>query len=292
MKTKKLFYALLVFAFFLSFFSGAEENQNTNLFPTPDDGQWLFLKEEDMANGRYHTRHAEIFGKYVTGYNSYVLKGIDKVQESAPQGGGYFIGVKATPTESPVGYPLKLFGLQILNPPRTTSYCSGSSYAAFIEALNMILPDGAKRLTLERFEAMRMQEPDGGRREDGVKFWGHWNADGLATHFAVVQYSGMGEAIEPKRARPGDFMNILWKKGLGHSVVFLGWIPAKEPGGDIGIAYWSSQPDTNGFSDVYSISVSLVKSVKTVRLTKPDNIFQFNINQSVATTITGDPISP
>ncbi len=292
MRTKKLFYAPLVFALFLSFFSGAEENQNANLSPTPDDGEWFFLKNEDIPKERYHTRHSEIFGKYVTGYNSYVLKGVDKVQETAPQGGGYFIGIKSTPTESPVGYPLNLFGLPILTPPRTTSFCSGSSYAAFIEALNLILPDGAKRLSLERFEAMRMQEPDGGRRDDGVKFWGHWNADGLATHFAMVQYSGMGDAIEPKRARPGDFMNILWKKGLGHSVVFLGWIPPKEPGAEMGIAYWSSQAESNGFADVYSTSVSLVKSVKTVRLTKPENIFQFNVNQPVEKNIPGDPITP
>jgi len=291
MRRKKFFYLLLLFLMSLSLTSGVEENQNTSLLPTTDDGQWFFLKEEDMANGRYHTRHAEIFGKYVTGYNSCVLKGIDKVQETAPQGGGYFIGIKATPAESPAGYPLKLFGLPILNPPRTTSYCSGSSYAAFIEALNMILPDGAKRLTLDRFEAIRMQEPDSGRREDGVKFWGHWNADGLGTHFAMVQYSGMGEAIEPRRARPGDFMNILWKKGGGHSVVFLGWIPSREPG-DMGIAYWSSQAESNGFADVYSTSISLVKSVKTIRLTRPENIFQFNIDQPVVTAIAGDLIFP
>jgi len=291
MKTKSFFYFFLLFLLFLSLTPGAVENQNTSLFPTPDDGQWFFLKDEDMTNGGYHTRHAEIFGKYVTGYNSYVLKGIDKVQETAPQGGGYFIGVKAAPPESPIGYPLKLFGLPILNPPRTTSYCSGSSYAAFIEALNMILPDGAKRLTLDRFEAMRMQEPDGGRREDGVKFWGHWNADGLGTHFALAQYSKMGEAIEPKRARPGDFMNILWKKGVGHSVVFLGWIPSRD-NKEMRIAYWSSQAESNGFADAYSTGISLVKSVKTIRLTRPENIFQFNINEPVVTAISGDPISP
>lgn len=65
-----------------------------------------------------------------------------------------------------------------------------------------------------------MQEPDGGRREDEIKFWGKWNDDGFGNHFALVQYSQMGTTIKPIHARPGDFMNISWKKGGGHSVVF------------------------------------------------------------------------
>src|SRR5207253_9122527 len=131
--------------------------------------------------------------------------------------------------ESPIGYPLALFGKPLLAPPRTTSYCSGSSYTAFIEALNLLYgkegaDDGAARLSPDRLEALRMQEPDGGRREDGVKFWGHWNDDGPGCHYALVQYAHMAQEIDPKRARPGDFMNINWKSGLGHSTVFLGYV--------------------------------------------------------------------
>ncbi|MBN1899903.1 hypothetical protein JW926_01090, partial [Candidatus Sumerlaeota bacterium] len=157
--------SLMVFCLLCSIIhAGDSDNAPDNLFPTTDDNAWFYLKQSDITQSRYHTRHAEIFGKYVTGYNLYVLKGIDKVQESAPRGGGYFIGIKAVPTESPLGYPLKLFGLPLLDPPRTTSYCSGSSYGALIEGLNMIFPDGMNKLSLDRFEALRMQEPDGGRR--------------------------------------------------------------------------------------------------------------------------------
>ena len=49
-----------------------------------------------------------------------VLRAIDRVQASAPDGGGYFIGLKADPLESPIGYPLRLFGRQMLLSPRTT----------------------------------------------------------------------------------------------------------------------------------------------------------------------------
>ena len=79
----------------------------SNLEPTIDNGKWFFLKAVDTTAGEHHTKHAEIFGKYVTGYNYYVLEGIDKAQSHAMDGGGYFIGVKAVPAESPIGYELK-----------------------------------------------------------------------------------------------------------------------------------------------------------------------------------------
>src|SRR5262249_899869 len=157
--------------------------------PTADDGTWFVISDDGAKLPAHHTRHADVFGKYVSGYNAQVLAGVDKVQASQPEGGGYFTGVKAKPAESPIGYAISLFGQPLLSAPRTTSYCSGSSYSAFIESLNIILPDGAKRIDPAHYEALRMQEPDGGRREDGVKFWGHWNDDGPGCQYALVQYS-------------------------------------------------------------------------------------------------------
>jgi hypothetical protein len=191
--------------------------------PTTDDGTRYLLTDDQLHAGAHHTRHAELFARGVDGFDLLVLQAIDKVQATAPDGGGYFIGVKAKPTESPIGYPLALLSQPLLDPPRKTSYCSGSTYSAFIEALNLILPADTTKLTPERAEAMRMQEPDGGRREDGVKFWGHWNDDGPGCQYALVQYAKMGVELEPIHARPGDFLNINWKTGNGHSVVFLGW---------------------------------------------------------------------
>lgn len=263
------------------------ENDRLSLTPTEDNGKWFILKKSDISHKAQHTKHAKTFGKYVKGYNYYVLKGIDKVQSTAMDGGGYFTGKDEKPTESPIGYKLKLFDKPLIDPPRKTSYCSGASFTALIEALNMIFPDGVDRLDSVRYEAMRMQEPDGGRREDGIKYWGHWNADGFGSHFALVQYSKMGEALKPQNARPGDFVNISWKSGLGHSVIFLGWYIDKNK--EKYIVYWSSQRSTNGIGDQV-VNLKKVKYVKIVRLTHPENLFDFDITTTVDMSIPGDEV--
>src|SRR5574341_204344 len=255
--------------------------------PTTDDGKWFVLSKDDLAGGTHHTRHAEIFGKYVKGYNYYALQAIDKVQATAMDGGGYFTGMKAVPTESPIGYKLKLFDRPLLEPPRTTSYCSGSTYAAFIEQMNLLFPNQGKELSYDRYESIRMQEEDGGRREDTIKFWGKWNDDGFGTQYALVQYAMMGEEIKPRHARPGDYLNISWKKGLGHSVVFLGWY--KDENGQKNIVYWTSQTRTNGFGDEV-VPLERIKDVKIVRLTHPENLFTFDVTTPVQRDIPGDKI--
>ncbi len=258
-----------------------------DLHPTAGDGGWFLLKPGDLKAGTHHTRHAEIFGKYVTGYNLFVLEGIDTVQAHALDGGGYFIGKNEVPTESPIGYSLRLFDQPLLDPPRATSYCSGATYGALIETLNRIFPNGAVRISPERLEAVRMQEPDGGRREDQIKFWGHWNDDGFGSHYALVQYSGIGIEIQPEQARPGDFMNISWKSGNGHSVVFLGWV--KDRDGQKRMLYWASQKGTNGYGDQL-VSLDRIKDIKAVRLERPDGLFTYDIAHAVERKIPGDPI--
>src|SRR5205085_6520040 len=100
--------------------------------------------------------------------------------KTAMDGGGYFTGIKAQPTESPIGYPLTLGETPLLAPPRTTSYCTGASYSAFIEGLNLWLQQepAIKRddldtdplpawqppfaeITEDRLESLRLQEPNG-----------------------------------------------------------------------------------------------------------------------------------
>ncbi len=264
-----------------------ESNPGARLQPTRDNGQWFVLKKSDLAAGTHHTRHAEIFGKYVTGYNYTILQAIDKVQATAPDGGGYFTGIKAVPTESPVGYTLKLFDKPLLDPPRTTSYCSGATYAAFIENLNMLFRNRQHSLSPDRYEALRMQEKDGGRREDTVKFWGKWNDDGYGNHYALVQYARMGDVLKPHQARPGDFVNISWKHGGGHSTIFLGWY--KDEAGKKYIVYWSSQTRTNGFGDEV-IPIERIKEIKVVRLTHPERLFSFDPATPVNRNIPGDVI--
>jgi hypothetical protein len=256
---------------------------------TTDDGSWFVLPASETQLGAHHLRHAEVFCKYVTGYNRAILAGIDRVQLTQPQGGGYFTGVKAQPAESPIGYEIKLSGSALLSPPRTTSYCSGSSYCAFVEGVNLILPDAHP--SPERIEAMRMQEPDGGRREDGVKMWGHWNEDGFGTQFALVQYTGAGTEIKPNQLRPGDFLNISWKSGLGHSVVFLGFYKddAKGDAGAKQILFWSSQKGTNGLGDSMA-SLDRIAEVKCVRLTNPEKLLTFDPTTKVSHKVPGDKI--
>lgn len=223
-----------------------------------------------LAAGPYHTRHAELLTTPgLPSANRAVLAAVDTVQSHAMDGGGYFTGVKAVPAECPIGYALTLKGNPMLAPARTTSYCSGSSYTAFIESLNALLSASPSP---ERLEELRMQEPDGARRNDEVKAWGWWNADGFGCDYALVQYLGAGERVAAEGALPGDFMNISWKSGLGHSVVFLGW--TKEPNGKPGILFWSSQKRTNGLADA-TAPLDTIAELSPVRLTHPEKLLTF-----------------
>jgi len=277
---------LLTLATLLTACTGTS-HQKQNLFPTKDDGRRLVLSKNDLAAGTHHTEHLKIFGKYVNGYNRYFLQGIDRVQAHAPDGGGYFIGIDSIPTESPLGYPLKLLGQPLLDPPRPTSYCSGSSYGAFIEGMNLILAGHQKKLTAARTEILRMQEANGGRREDHIKFWGKWNADGYGNYFALVNYSGIGQRVSPRQARPGDFMNISWKSGFGHSVVFLGWY--KDEQDKKYVVYWASQKRTNGFGDDV-VPIERIAEVMIVRVVQPQRLLSFEPKEVQDVSPPGDKI--
>jgi hypothetical protein len=289
----------LMLSMVLLFAVPAQAQQPTTIDPTPGDETWHVLNADQLPDQPQHTEHLQRYGEEITGYNRLVLEAIDKVQNTATDGGGYFIGIKADPPESPIGYGVTLFDSPLLEPPRQTSYCSGATYTTFIETLNLKHQlnkaahqqdtDEQQPATLGpvRTEAMRMQEPGGGRREDGVKFWGHWNDDGFGTQFALVQYAQMGKEITPQQARPGDFMNISWANGGGHSVVFLGWF--KDDEGVKHLLYWSSQKSTNGMGDQL-VPVSRIKEVKIVRLTKPDSLFTFDTSTQVNRKVPGNII--
>jgi hypothetical protein len=139
--------------------------------------------------------------------------------------------------------------------------------------MNLIFGEKLKEVPDSLYEALRMQEPDGSRREDLNKFWGNWNADGYGNHFALVQYSGIGKVIPQEEAMPGDFLNIQWKSGLGHSVVFLGWYT--DNSGKKSLLYFSSQKGTNGLSDQIA-DLDKIKDYLFVRLTEPERIFNYD----------------
>lgn len=274
---------VVIAIFFSSCTQTGKKEEKQNLFPTKSSGSYLYISENDVSKTDTFSFSSN-FGKYVEGYNWYVIQAIDSIQAKFPDGGGYFIGISAVPTESPIGYNLSLFGEKLLEAPRKTSYCSGSSYTAFIEAMNLMYPDST--LTSEQTELLRMQEPDGGRRNDGVKFWGKWNANGYGSHYALVSYAGMGKQVEPREAMPGDFMNISWKSGIGHSVVFLGWLKTDNIQR---LAYWSSQKSTNGLG-LDTVNINRIKDVVIVRLTNPEKIFNFKPNTDIK-KVSGDTIT-
>ncbi len=272
---------ILITIFALNTFAFAQA-----LRPTSSSSSWFTLNKEDLRAGEHHKRHANIFGKYVDGYNAYFLKGIDLVQSTAMDGGGYFAQLNANPPETPTGYKLQLYQKPLLEPARTTSYCSGSTYSAFIEGMNLIFPKG--ELNDEKTELLRMQEPDGSRREDHIKMWGEWNADGFGNHFALVQYSQIGKRIKPEEARPGDFMNISWNDGGGHSVIFLGWYVNEE--GKKCVVYWSSQKATNGFGDQV-IPLERITEICVVRVIDPEKVFSFVPPLKIFYGVKGDKIN-
>lgn len=276
----KLIFLLVIF---ITFSCNNDDNLNDNLKETKDNSEYFFLTKTDILK-KHDTKYFETYGKYISGYNLFVLKAIDSIQAKFPDGGAYFIGITANPPESPIGYDLSFLGKSLLKAPRTTSYCSGASYTAFIEALNLIFKD--KIINKQQLELIRMQEKDGGRREDGVKLWGNWNADGFGTYDALVSYTNIGKSIKPQNARPGDFMNISWKSGYGHSVVFIGWYKENN---DNFLAYWSSQKSTNGLG-FDTVNVNKINAVSIVRLTKPENIFKIDSTQKVSHT-RGDKIN-
>jgi hypothetical protein len=224
---------------------------------------------------RKQTSHEKVFGEPASDYNRYILKAIDKIQGQAINGGGYYTNKKNKSKESPIGYPLKIFDHPLIKPPRTTSYCTGATFAAFIEALNLIYPNGDTRLAPDRYEALRMQEMNGTRRKDFVKVWGNWNTQ-WGAQYVMIKYLEMGKIVSQREARPGDFINILFKGGGGHSAIFLGWY--KNENGETQLLYWSTQPETNGISD-HSVPTSKISKLAIVRLTNPGKIFSFDVSK-------------
>ena len=220
-----------------------------------------------------HISHLRKFGDRVPGINRIVLRAVDSVQAKEPDGGSYFIGVKANPPESPISFPVMFRDRPLLSPPRSSSYCSGATYAAFMTALEFLLPPTRPGFPESVLEAVRMQEPDGGRREDTVKLYGWWNADGPGSYYALCEYTKMGTRVKPSEALAGDFVNINWVKGPGHSVVFLRWERTAE--GEPGMRFWSSQTSTNGLGDKV-VPLASISGFVFTRLTAPEKLAELN----------------
>lgn len=207
-----------------------------------------------------------------------ILKSVDQIQSRFPDGGGYFMGIKGDPPECPVGFPVDFLGSALVKPTRTTSYCSGASYTVLMLSLSRLVQTDHRTLTQAQSDAIRMQNANGSRREDEEKLWGWWNADGPGSYYALCEYTRMGRRVQPAEAKAGDFVNISWKKGAGHSAIFLGWEKASD--GTPGMTFWSSQGSTKGFAKL-TVSQDTVADYVFVRLENPSAIFDLDPNKQM-----------
>jgi len=126
--------------------------------------------------------------------------------------------------------------------PKGRAYCCGLTFEVFFRAW--------EAWCAERGEPFRIGDLDA----DGVvrlrKLWygsdrsvGEKNVRRTLQH--ALESTGLGRAVPPEKARPGDFVQLWRESGSGHSVIFLGW--KKDAKGRItAIRYWSTQTATDG----------------------------------------------
>ena len=150
---------------------------------------------------------------------------VGQVIEQMPRGGGYVWKSTGVP------HTIRHDGQVILEKTSADgTYCSGVTFTVVMEA--------ARRLDLLRDVPA----------EQVKQFQRHWYGTDAASAETQCVYAmqqlGVGQAVEPEDARPGDFVQF-WREKSGHSVVFLDWI-RDEQGQRQGLRYWSSQKATDG----------------------------------------------
>jgi hypothetical protein len=149
-----------------------------------------------------------------------------KIAHSFPNGGGYKWKGTGVPDE------IRFKGERILAKGEST-YCSGFTFAVAMKAA-------------EERGLLRDKSADDVRAFQ--KQWYGATKDSGETQCAyAVEQLGIGKAINPERAKPGDFMQLWRSNKSGHSVVFLEWV--KQGRKPIGVKYRSSQPATDGIGD-------------------------------------------
>ncbi|MHC4607570.1 MAG: hypothetical protein ACYTAF_11685 [Planctomycetota bacterium] len=117
--------------------------------------------------------------------------------------------------------------------PQRRSYCCGLMFEVYVEALVRAHGGPAPGVTADDLHELRLrmfgdskQKPE---RRRLVQF--------------ALESTGLGRAVDPTDARPGDFVQFWRSNGTGHSAVFLGWTD------DGGIRYWSTQESTGGIAE-------------------------------------------
>ncbi len=125
------------------------------------------------------------------------------------------------------------------------AYCCGLTFEVFFRAW--------ERWCAREKRPLRIGALDGAGVIQLRKLWygsdeevGEENVRRTMQHALVS--TGLGVAVEPKDARPGDFVQLWRSSGSGHSVIFRGW--RKDARGRItALRYWSTQKSTDGIGE-------------------------------------------
>lgn len=146
-----------------------------------------------------------------------------------PDGGGY-----CALTDTGVNQTIRQGDSLILSASKGGTYCCGYTF-------EVAMTVARKRGLLAKTPATKV------RRFQQEWYGAEKGSEQKQCALAVVNL-GIGREIPMAEAKPGDFVAFQRLSGIGHSVVFLGWI--KDRDGEItGIRFRSSQPTTNGVAD-------------------------------------------
>lgn len=116
-----------------------------------------------------------------------------------------------------------------------SAYCCGLTFEVFVRTWQRLDEEADRPFDIA---GLTPKELLGLRRR-----WYVATSDRSGPQGGLVEL-GLGRAIEAKKARPGDFVQLWRGSGSGHSVIFLGW--EKERGQITAIRYWSTQTSTDG----------------------------------------------
>ena len=148
------------------------------------------------------------------------------IARAFPDGGGYEWKGTGAPEH------IRFDGKTILAKGKST-YCSGFTFAVVMKAAT-----DRGLLNGKTAQQVRAFQKD---------WYGATKESGETQCVYAMEKLRIGRAVDTKKARPGDFLQIWRTNKSGHSVVFLEWI--KDAGQPIGLKYRSSQTATNGIGD-------------------------------------------
>ena len=163
--------------------------------------------------------------------------------EAVPDGGGY----QSAWTGSGTPHAVAVNGFEVLPAGEGGSYCSGFTFAVAVGvAAEAGLLDDAEPARLRTFQKMWYGAVSADDADDDAERARIEDVRERQLQ-AALPWMGVGVAVEPADARPGDLVQF-WRTRSGHSAVFSGWLLGDD-GEPVGLRYRSSQRSTGGVGD-------------------------------------------